>query len=149
MLQKLQQEAVALAEAKQRGLQQLKHLTGRQLELHSQLHQARQDAEGSTSKLDRLQRENSKLQVRWKLCTLHLWCVLDNWVTRVIFVETPELARKFTCQARESGGLVDFSGPQLVCDLFSLHSLGYILYSVYSSLLCISALTIVRLKHLL
>lgn len=64
VLQKLQQEAVALAEAKQRGLQQLKHLTGQQLALHSQLHQARQDAEGSTRKLDRLQRENNKLQVR-------------------------------------------------------------------------------------
>lgn len=96
-MQKLQQEAVALTEAKQRGLQQLKHLTGQQLALHSQLHQARQDAEGSTRKLDHLQQENNKLQVRLKLCMLHLWCVLDNWIARVIFMETPELARKFTC----------------------------------------------------
>ena len=62
-LQKLQQEATVLTEAKQRNLQQLKNLTGQQQMLDSQLHQARQDVEGSTRKLSHLQRENSTLQV--------------------------------------------------------------------------------------
>lgn len=62
----MQHEGNTLTQAKQRGLDQLRQLTGRQQMLGTQLEQTRQQCEGIARKQNHLQQENTALQVSLK-----------------------------------------------------------------------------------